>query len=72
MQGAPKRPFAKGEIADGCRPLYDVGKGPFAAREELPQWHLCSRRGSRKSFVIAGMETTHKGAVQVEKGTREW
>lgn len=28
--------------------------------------------GPRKSFVIAGTETAHKGAVQVEQGTREW
>lgn len=49
-----------------------LAKDPSLQGEELPQWHLCSRRGSRKSFVIAGTETAHKGAVQVEQGTREW
>ena len=46
----------------------NLHKDPFAARGELLQWLLCSRRGSRKGFVFAEEENSpSRGLPQLSK-----
>lgn len=45
----------------------NLHKGPFAARGELLQWLLCSKRGSRKGFFFAEEEAPAKTPPQLSK-----
>lgn len=67
-----KGPSLQGENCPITTQMQEIVGRPFPARGELPQWYLCSRRGSRKGFVIAEEEAPAKSTAPVEQGTREW
>lgn len=81
MQTALRKiPFCCRRDSGGRQPLYCVGKGPSLRgpkkasryKGEAPAKVPLLLAVPRNGFVIAGTETAHKGAVQVEQGTREW
>lgn len=62
-----KGPSLQGENSPITTQMQEIVGRPFPARGELPQWYLCSKRGSRKGFVFAEEKAPAKELPQLSK-----